>query len=449
MSTCAKRKISQKTCGKHQEDVTSRYRRDEIESPTLIHTDMKRISSPLPRLLRLMFMVVLLISGSQAIAQESHPTAIGRWVGTWATAPQPCVKRLMPYNNNLTGKTVRQVIKTSIGGQLIRLRLSNEYSQQPIKVRSVYIASYKDSCDIVPSTAKYLSFNQSHEVTIPAGKAVTSDALKYDLKPLQRLTITINYAQSPEGPTVHPGSRTTSYIMKGVCTPRGKFQPQEKRNHWYTIAALEVYDNHSSSIAIIGNSITDGTNSTTNGHNRWPDMLSEYLQLKHKVTNQGVLNLGIGGNHVVMTGGNGEQAVKRFDRDILRQAGLKKVVIFEGVNDIGQSKGNSEQVAQRLITAYQEMINKAKARKLKVYLATITPFGNSAYYTYFHEAARLYVNEWIRGQKGKVDGIIDFDQVVRDPAHPNRLKADYQSDWLHPNPMGYKAMGLYAAEILK
>lgn len=449
MSTYAKRKISQKTCGKHQEDVTSRYGRDEIESPTLIHTDMKRISSPLPRLLRLMFMVVLLISGSQAIAQESHPTAIGRWVGTWATAPQPCVKRLMPYNNNLTGKTVRQVIKTSIGGQLIRLRLSNEYSQQPIKVRSVYIASYKDSCDIVPSTAKYLSFNQSHEVTIPAGKAVTSDALKYDLKPLQRLTITINYAQSPEGPTVHPGSRTTSYIMKGVCTPRGKFQPQEKRNHWYTIAALEVYDNHSSSIAIIGNSITDGTNSTTNGHNRWPDMLSEYLQLKHKVTNQGVLNLGIGGNHVVMTGGNGEQAVKRFDRDILRQAGLKKVVIFEGVNDIGQSKGNSEQVAQRLIAAYQEMINKAKARKLKVYLATITPFGNSAYYTYFHEAARLYVNEWIRGQKGKVDGIIDFDQVVRDPAHPNRLKADYQSDWLHPNPMGYKAMGLYAAEILK
>lgn len=449
MSTCAKRKISQKTCGKHQEDVTSRYRHDETESPTLIHTDMKRISSPLPRLLRLMFMVVLLISGSQAIAQESHPTAIGRWVGTWATAPQPCVKRLMPYNNNLTGKTVRQVIKTSIGGQLIRLRLSNEYSQQPIKVRSVYIASYKDSCDIVPSTAKYLSFNQSHEVTIPAGKAVTSDALKYDLKPLQRLTITINYAQSPEGPTVHPGSRTTSYIMKGVCTPRGKFQPQEKRNHWYTIAALEVYDNHSSSIAIIGNSITDGTNSTTNGHNRWPDMLSEYLQMKHKVTNQGVLNLGIGGNKVVMTGGNGDQALKRFDRDVLRQAGVGKVVIFEGVNDIGQSKGNSEQVAQRLIAAYQEMVNKAKARKLKVYLATITPFGNSAYYTYFHEAARLYVNEWIRGQKGKVDGIIDFDQVVRDPAHPNKLRADFQSDWLHPNPAGYKAMGLYAAEILK
>lgn len=95
------------------------------------------------------------------------------------------------------------------------------------------------------------------------------------------------------------------------------------------------------------------------------------------------------------------------------------------------------------------MVNKAKARKLKVYLATITPFGNSGYFTYFHEAARLYVNEWIRGQKGKVDGIIDFDQVVRDPAHPNRLRAEFQSDWLHPNPAGYKAMGLYAAEILK
>ena len=166
-------------------------------------------------------------------------------------------------------------------------------------MKSVYIASYKDSCDIVPSTAKYLRFNQNHEVTIPAGKAVASDALKYDLKPLQRLTITINYAQSPEWPTVHPGSRTTSYIMKGV-------------NHWYTIAALEVYDNHSSSIAIIGNSITDGTNSTTNGHNRWPDMLSEYLQMKHKVTNQGVLNLGIGGNKVVMTGSGHLRGRKRY-----------------------------------------------------------------------------------------------------------------------------------------
>ena len=221
-----------------------------------------------------MVMGVLLLCDSQVIAQENFTAGTGRWVGTWATAPQPCAKRLMPYNNNLTGKTVRQVIKVSIGGQLLRLRLSNEYGQQAVKVKSVYIASYKDSCDIVPSTAKYLRFNQNHEVTIPA---------------------------SPEWPTVHPGSRTTSYIMKGVCTPRGKFQPQEKRNHWYTIAALEVYDNHSSSIAIIGNSITDGTNSTTNGHNRWPDMLSEYLQMKHKVTNQGVLNLGIGGNKVVMT----------------------------------------------------------------------------------------------------------------------------------------------------
>ena len=174
---------------------------------------MKRtLFSPLPRLLRLMVMGVLLLCASQVIAQENLTTGTGRWVGTWATAPQPCVKRLMPYNNNLTGKTVRQVIKVSIGGQLLRLRLSNEYGQQPVKVKSVYIASYKDSCDIVPSTAKYLRFNQNHEVTIPAGKAVASDALKYDLKPLQRLTITINYAQSPEWPTVHPGSRTTSYI---------------------------------------------------------------------------------------------------------------------------------------------------------------------------------------------------------------------------------------------
>lgn len=400
---------------------------------------------------RRLLAVAAILFGStiHTLAQPAITSAAGRWVGTWATAPQPCVKRNMPYDNNLSDRSVRQVVKVSIGGELMRLRLSNEYGAEPVQIKSVYIASYKDSCDIIPSTAKYLRFNNSQQVTIAPGKAVTSDALKYPLEPLQRLTITINYVKAPTLPTVHPGSRTTSYIMKGACNPRGKFKPDARYNHWYNIAAIDVYDTRSSAIAIIGNSITDGKNSTDNGQNRWPDMLAEFLQLKHKATHLGVLNLGIGGNQVVIPGGNGDIAVKRYDRDVLQQQGVEKVVIFEGVNDIGTSKGNSEQVAERLVAAFEEMIRKAKARKLKVYLATITPFEGSFYYTIFHEAARKYVNDWIRKQKGKVDGIVDFDAVVRDPANPRRLRKEYQSDWLHLNPAGYKAMGLYAAEILK
>ncbi len=398
----------------------------------------------------LMATAALLLSNMTcALAQSDVISATGRWVGTWATAAQPCVQRNMPYDNNLSNQSLRQVVKVSIGGNLMRLRLSNEYGTEAVRIKSVYIAASGDSCDIIPSTAKYLKFNNSEEVVIAPGKSVASDALKYDLKPLQRLTITINYTSAPKLPTVHPGSRTTSYIMKGACNPKGKFKIADRRNHWYNIAAIDVYDTKSSAIAIIGNSITDGKNSTDNGQNRWPDMLSEFLQVKYKTTHLGVLNLGIGGNQVVIPGGNGDIAVQRFDRDVLGQQGVGKVVIFEGVNDIGTSKGNSEQVAEQLIKAFQEMINKAKARNLKVYLATITPFGNSFYYTIFHEAAREYVNDWIRKQEGKVDGIIDFDAVVRDPANPHRLRKEFQSDWLHLNPAGYKEMGLYAAEILK
>lgn len=391
----------------------------------------------------------LLSNMTCAFTQSDVISATGRWVGTWATAPQPCVESNMPYDNNLSNRSVRQVVKVSIGGDLMRLRLSNEYGTEPVRIKSVYIASPQDSCDIIPSTAKYLRFSNSQEVVIAPGKAVTSDAQKYELKPLQRLTITINYTSAPKLPTVHPGARTTSYIMKGACNPHGKFKTAERHNHWYNIAAIDVYDTQSSAIAIIGNSITDGKNSTDNGQNRWPDMLSEFLQLKHKVTHLGILNLGIGGNQVVIPGGNGDIAIERFDRDVLQQQGVGKVVIFEGVNDIGTSKGNCEEVAERLIKAFEEMTRKAKARNQKVYLATITPFEGSFYYTIFHEAAREYVNEWIRKQKGKVDGIIDFDALVRDPVNPHRLREEFQSDWLHLNPAGYKEMGLYAAEILK
>ena len=375
------------------------------------------------------------------------------WVGTWATAPQTVVRSFMPYNNCMTNRSVRQVVKVSIGGDVIRLKLSNIYSMQPVEIRSIYIAHAKDSFAIDAKTAQYFKFGNSYKTVIPAGKQIVSDALKFNLRNLERVAITINYTSAPEIPTVHMGSRTTSYIMKGVTNAHSNFVKAFRENHWYNISGIDVYtmSNNMSAIAIIGNSITDGKCSTDNAQNRWPDVMSEMLQLKHKITNQGVLNLGIGNNRVTVPGGFGALAKERFDRDILIQNGVKKVIIFEGVNDIGAARsGSSETVARQIIESIQGMVKKAKARKMKVYLGTITPFKGAGYYTHFHEAARLYVNDWIRSQAKNVDGILDFAKLLQDPNDDRRMKREYASnDWLHPNPTGYKAMGIYAADIVK
>ena len=393
----------------------------------------------------LVFLMMFCALSTYSLAQN--------WVGTWATAPQTVVKSFMPYNNCMTNRSVRQVVKVSIGGDVIRLKLSNIYSMQPVEIRSIYIAHAKDSSDIDAKTAQYFKFGNSYKTVIPAGKQIVSNALKFNLRNLERVAITINYTSAPEIPTVHMGSRTTSYIMKGVTNAHSNFAKAFRENHWYNISGIDVYtmSNNMSAIAIIGNSITDGKCSTDNAQNRWPDVMSEMLQLKHKITNQGVLNLGIGNNRVTVPGGFGALAKERFDRDILMQSGVKKVVIFEGVNDIGAARsGSSETVARKIIESIQGMMKKAKARKMKVYLGTITPFKGAGYYTHFHEAARLYVNDWIRSQAKDVDGILDFAKLLQDPNDDRRMKREYASnDWLHPNPTGYKAMGIYAADIIK
>ena len=393
----------------------------------------------------LVFLMVFCALSTYSLAQN--------WVGTWATAPQTVVRSFMPYNNCMTNRSVRQVVKVSIGGDVIRLKLSNIYSMQPVEIRSIYIAHAKDSFSIDAKSAQYFKFGNSYKTVIPAGKQIVSDALKFKLRNLERVAITINYTSAPEVPTVHMGSRTTSYIMKGVTNAHSNFEKAFRENHWYNISGIDVYtmSNNMSAIAIMGNSITDGKCSTDNAQNRWPDVMSEMLQLKHKITNQGVLNLGIGNNRVTVPGGFGALAKERFDRDILMQSGVKKVIIFEGINDIGAAKsGNSETVARQIIESIQGMMRKAKARKMKVYLGTITPFKGAGYYSHFHEAARLYVNDWIRSQAKKADGILDFAKLLQDPNDDRRMKREYaSSDWLHPNPAGYKAMGIYAADIVK
>lgn len=397
-------------------------------------------------MIRKILLVLLLFIALTIQAQQPH------WVGTWACAPQTVDKSFMPYNNQMTNRSVRQVVKVSIGGNVIRLQLSNELSSEPVEITSVYIAKAGNGPEIYKTSAKYLQFGKKRQVVIPAGKAVFSDALKFKLQPLERVSITINYLKAPKEPTVHMGSRTTSYILRGVTNSYTDFTTAFKEDHWFNISAIDVLDATASSIAILGNSITDGKGSTTNAQDRWPDFLSAALNNGagfnlFKVGKTGILNLGIGNNRILSVG-LGAPGKERFDRDILAQRGLRAVIIFEAINDIGTST-NPDETARKLVEAYQVMIKKARQRGLKVYMGTITPFrGCRGYFTEEREKARKIVNSWIRTTH-EIDGFIDFDALMRDPSAPEQLRREWQiGDWLHPNPVGYKQMGEYAARFL-
>ncbi|MCQ2250980.1 MAG: SGNH/GDSL hydrolase family protein [Bacteroidales bacterium] len=381
----------------------------------------------------------LALSANTAFAQTSQQ----EWKGTWATAEEAPLDPWDYPKESLSNRSVRQIIHVSIGGESLRMLISNEFGSSAVDIKSVYIANAGDLEKIDAKSAKYLTFNGKKNITLEPGQKVFCDDLAYSLKPLQRLSITVCYGdRTPEKPTTHRGSRTTSYIMKGESKPKSAFVIDEKLDHWYNIASLDVKTDHDTRIiAALGNSITDGRGTTTNMQNRWTDFLAEAYEGK-----VGVLNLGIGGNCVI-EGGLSQPALKRFDRDILAQRGVKTLVIFEGVNDIGWA-WNSEEKSKKLIEAYETLIEKARNAGMKVFMGTITPFKGNSYFNPWHETARQVVNEWIR-TTDKIDGVIDFDAEVRDPEDPQKLKAEYSDDWLHLNPKGYEAMGKCAAKALK
>ena len=366
-----------------------------------------------------------------------------QWTGTWATATEAPGKGDMP-KTSLANRTLRQIIHVSLGGKTLRLKLSNEFSHQAVDIKAVYIADASGAWHIDTKSAKYLKFAGKKNITIEAGKTVISDALNYELKPLQRLAVTISYGDNvPNTATCHRGSRTTSYIIEGEGKPKADFTAAETLEHWYNISSLDVLtDERPRCVVALGNSITDGRGTTNDAQNRWTDFLAENAEGK-----MGVLNLGIGGTCMTMAPWQNCGRV-RFDHDVLGQTGVTDLIVFYGVNDIGGAKGQYEVVADSLIHTYQTFIRKAHNNGMRIYLATITAFGKSFYASHFHEATRQVVNDWIRSCKD-ADGIIDFDAATRNPAHPDCCLPQYQSDWLHLNPAGYELLGKIAWNKIK
>ena len=324
------------------------------------------------------------------------------------------------------------------------MKFTNEFSKEPITLKSVQIAVSKGESAIDPETSKTLQFKDQDSVTIPAGQALYSDAFAFDLKPRMQLAVTIAYGDTPEDITGHPGSRTTSFLLKGAHTsPTDAFAKAVTTDHWYTINTIEVKaDKPAAAIAILGNSITDGRGSGTNKQDRWPDILAKRLMANDSTAQIGVLNMGIGGN-AILQGGLGPTGLDRFDRDILNQNGVRWLIIMEGVNDLGSTPDSTAafKVADGLIDAYKTMVDKAHAANIKVYGATITPIEKSFYYKEYREKARQMINKWIR-TSGKFDAVIDFDKAISNPDAPTTILPEAQSgDYLHPNEKGYEMMG--------
>lgn len=390
-----------------------------------------------------LFISVLLIFSLTSMIFNNSKNINKKWVTTWGTSPQLVEPHNMPPEPGLANNTLRQIVRVSIGGEIIRLKFSNEFSDENLELKSVKIAISTGNGTIEKKTLKEVKFKGKKWVTIEPGKFVVSDPVKFVFKPRTDIAITIFFGNVPTKLTGHPGSRTTSYILKGNNVDDVYFKESIKTDHWYVINSMDVLaPENSFAVVTLGNSITDGRGSGTNKQNRWPDILSEKLLQNEKTKHVAVVNMGIGGN-CVLKNCLGPAAINRFDRDVLQHSSVKWLIILEGINDIGQTKDSMEadEVAEKLIEAYTLMIEKAHKNNIKVYGATILPFGKSHYYTEYREKARQKVNYWIRNSN-KFDAIIDFDSIMRNPENPLELLPEaHTGDYLHPNEKGYKIMG--------
>lgn len=375
-----------------------------------------------------------------------EPAQEDRWIHTWTAMPQLCEPNNMPPapftqgGRVLANATLRQTIRVTLGGQRFRLRINNVFGGAVLPVTGVSIAKPAGGAAgvsaIEPGTAVPLTFDGQPSVDVPVGQEGVSDPVDIDVAPGSNLTVTMFLAQgqASNNITSHPGSRTASYLLSGNHLTDADLPGSTRTEHWYFIGGLEVSaDENAAGVAILGDSLTDGRGSTTNGNNRWPDLLFNRLQEQPETADVAVLNQAAGGN-CVLSACLGPSAVSRFDRDILGTSGVKWVIIFEGINDIGGGGGQ----AQQIIAAFQQFIDKAHAKGMKVYGGTLTPVGGSQYAA--GEGARTQINNWIR-TSGAFDAVIDFAAATGAPGNPNQLAPQYDSgDRLHLSPAGYQAM---------
>lgn len=387
------------------------------------------------------------------------------WIGTWATAPQAAMPgRGQTFHN----QTIRLIVHTSAGGRRVRIKISNAFGDRPLLIGAAHVARRATGADIDQTSDRTVKFGGKRSASIPAHSMVVSDPVDLDVPPLSDLAISLFFPEPTEATTSHILALQTNYISSetGDATAAVKFPVGKTIASWPFVTGVDVaVSPRGAAIVAFGSSTTDGDGSTKDANKRWPDVLAERLQ-KNGDAELGVLNAGIIGNRLLsdshsprQAGGPFEAVLKefgdalgpaglaRYDRDVLGQAGVRYVILGLGINDIlfpGSFIPATESVsAQSLIAGNRQLIARARSKGIRVIGTTIPPVEDATFrnptilfYTIKKERVRQELNAWIR-RSGEFDAVIDFDEVVRDPSHPTRLLAAYDSgDHLHVNDAG-------------
>jgi lysophospholipase L1-like esterase len=371
------------------------------------------------------------------------------WVATWGAAPQAAVigdRAALGFEN----RTIRNIVFTSVGGSMVRVRFTNAFGTLPLRIGAAAIGVQRSGAAVAAGTSVSLLFARHRSVVIPPGSAVYSDPVRLAVLPLEKLAVSV-YVPDETGPaTQHVDAQQINYQAAGdhaAATRAVAFGTQNRS--WYFVAAVDVLSPPRvlGSVIALGDSITDGVHSPTNANARWPNDLARRLDALEGPT-LGVVDEGIGGNRVLNDSPCcGVDAIERFRADVADQPGARDVILLEGVNDIGfaqhttpLTEPNVAVSASQIIAGYKAIISQAHAAGLKIFGATLTPFKGARYWTPAGEAEREAVNDWIL-TSGAFDGVIDFARAVADPSEPETLNPAYNSgDNLHPNAAGYQAM---------
>jgi lysophospholipase L1-like esterase len=366
------------------------------------------------------------------------------WVGTWATSPVALPNADQKYGAAET--TYREIVHVSLGGDTSRVILTNEFGLESLTISSASIALRTTGSEIDVTTAHPLTFSGHPSVTIPPGALVVSDPTGLKLPPLSDVAVSIDVPAQPiQQVTQHSFANQTSYSAPGNLVGTKSLDSATEITNWPFFKGIDVRVNgDSAAIVAFGDSITDGSRSTRNENLRWPDVLARRLQADKKTRSLGILNEGIGGNRVLHDN-TGPNALARFDRDVLAQAGVKYLVVLESINDIGHAMDPNNPydiiTADDLIAGLTQLATRAHTHGIKAYAATLTPYMGAKYSSPGGEQIRQAVNKWIRNNN-VFDGFIDFEKATQDPANPAVFSSTTDSgDHLHPNDAGMKAMG--------
>jgi len=366
-----------------------------------------------------------------------------QWVGTWAASP---MRAEGPARTNIFDMTLREIVHISNGGSQLRIRFSNEFGIDPLAIGDAHVAVSAGGSAIQAGTDHALTFGGTTSVRIPSGAVIYSDPVALTVAPLSDVAVSFYLpSQVVHAETYHPFAGQENFAARGDVAGASDFTQPTKLMSWYFLDGIDVPAvDGARAIVTLGDSITDGARSTLNADHRWPDVLAARLKQDHSLAQVSVLNEGIGGNRVV-NDGTGPSAMARLDRDVLAQNGVRYVIVLESINDIGRyarPQGPEDDIStEQLEQGLRQVAEVAHAHGIKAFGATLTPYGGAGYSSEKGEKTREDINNWIR-TSGTFDGVVDFDQIARDPQNPKQFNPLYDSgDHLHPNDAGYKAMG--------